>query len=293
MQKEIAKEILPFISTMLKGMGHIMLQESELTGLLFLVGIFYDAKVMGIAAILAVFTGILTARVFRFDAEEAQTGLCGFSAALFGVALIYFFQPVFIIWLAIIVGSVASTLIQHWFIVRKIPVFTLPFVLLTWVFLYLFHHVYPVEPSSMSNTMVAHTHYEFTAAIKGFGDVIFQGTAFAGIIIFLGVFVNSPISALYGLAGSIIAAALAAKFVGPVEEIWMGLFSYNAVLCAIVFAGNQPKDGLWALMAVVLSVLINVWMTSHDMVALTFPFVAASCITLAAKKIISLPGLSW
>ncbi len=281
---EISEKRLPLINTMLKGVGQIMLQESALTGLLFLVAIFYDGKEMAIAAILAVLAGTLTARAFKFDTEEIQKGLDGFSAALVGIALIFYFKPVFIVWLAIIIGAAAATLIQHWFIVRKIPVFTLPFVLVTWIVIYFFHQVYPVAPSSMITAVVVHTQYDFTAAIKGFGEVVFQGTAFAGIIIFLGVFVNSPISALYGLGGSIIAAALSAKFAEPAEAIGMGLFGYNAVLCAIAFAGNQPKDGIWALMAVVLSVIIHVAMTAYGMIVLTFPFVAATCITLAIKR---------
>ena len=284
---KIFEKGLSFINTLLKGVGQIMLQENALTGLFFLVGIFYDLKVMGIAAILAVMTGTLTARVFRFDTEEIGKGLDAFSAALVGVALTFYFQPVFVVWLAIIVGSVAATLIQHWFIIRKIPVFTLPFVLVTWVIMYLFYRVYPVDPSSISTAKIVHTPYDFTAAIRGFGEVIFQGTAFAGIIVFLGVFINSPISALYGLAGSIMGAALSANFSEPPEVIGLGLFSYNAVLCAIVFAGDKPKDGFWALIAVTLSVFINVAMTRYNLVVLTFPFVAATCITLAIKKYLS------
>ena len=89
---------IPLINIVLRGIGQIMLQESALTGLLFLAGIFYGSVSMGLAAILAAFCGTLTAKIMGYDNSEIQKGLYGFSPALVGVALIFYFQPVFIIW---------------------------------------------------------------------------------------------------------------------------------------------------------------------------------------------------
>lgn len=281
---ELLERKLPFLNTLLKGVGQIMLQENALTGLLFLAGIFYGSILMGIGAVLAVLAGTLTAKVLRYDKKETEQGLYGFSAALVGVALILFFKPVIITWAAIVIGSALATIIQHWCIVKKIPVFTLPFVLVTWALIYIFHHIYPIAASEL---LTAETHItnDFTFALRGFGEVIFQGSAISGIIFFIAVFINSPISALYGIAGAILAATLSALFSAPTEAIEMGLFSYNAVLCAIVFAGDKPKDGAWTAVAVILSVLIAFLMNRFNFIQLTFPFVAATCITLAVKNL--------
>jgi urea transporter len=279
---------LPFADTVLKGVGQIMLQENALTGLLFLIGVFYDGAVMGIAAILATACGTLTARLLQYDKAEIQKGLYGFSAALVGVAITFYFQPVLLAWVAIIIGSAMASLLQHLFMVKKIPVFTLPFVLVTWFIIYLFHHVYPVAPSNFLNAK-ATVGSDFTAAVKGYGQVIFQGSVFAGIIFFLGVFINSPVSVLYGIGGSILGAALAALLSQPIEGIEMGLFGYNAVLCAIVFAGDKPKNGIFALIAAILSVFVTLMMNKYGFVALTFPFVLATGITLIIKKYLSPP----
>lgn len=281
---ELLERKLPFLNTLLKGVGQIMLQENALTGLLFLLGIFYGSILMGIGAVLAVLAGTLTAKVLGYDKKETEQGLYGFSAALVGVALILFFKPVIITWAAIVIGSALATIIQHWCIVKKIPVFTLPFVLVTWALIYIFHHIYPITASEL---LTAETHItnDFTFALRGFGEVIFQGSAISGIIFFIAVFINSPISALYGIAGAILAATLSALFSAPTEAIEMGLFSYNAVLCAIVFAGDKPKDGAWAAVAVTLSVLIAFLMNRFNFIQLTFPFVAATCITLAVKNL--------
>jgi urea transporter len=134
--------------------------------------------------------------------------------------------------------------LQHFFIIKKIPVFTLPFVLVTWSIIFLFHSGYPVSPSKILSGSIL-IHQDFTFAFRGFGQVIFQGSIFAGIAFFIGVFINSPVSALYGISGSAMAAILSSWFSAPAEAVGMGLFSYNAVLGAIVFAGK--KNGRWYL----------------------------------------------
>lgn len=278
--------VFRFSIILLRGLGQIMLQENAATGLLFLAGIFYGSFVMGIAAVLAVCCGTITALVLRYDQSETEKGLYGFSAALVGPALILFFEPVWIVWLAIMIGSILATILQHAFIVRKIPAFTLPFVLITWGIVWLFQHIYPLAPSELLNTAIPSLQ-NWAFAFRGFGQVIFQESLFAGIIFFLGVFIQSPVSALYGLAGALLAGMLSFWCSVPVEEIGMGLFSYNAVLCAIVFTGNQLKDGIWVLISVVLSVAISLMMNHYQLTQLTFPFVAAACMTLACKQLFS------
>lgn len=275
----------PFLNTLLKGIGQIMLQESQLTGLFFLAGIFYGSVYMGIGAILAVLCGTMTAKVLRYDETEIQKGLYGFSAALVGAALPFYFEPVLATWIAVVIGAPLATILQHFFITKKIPVFTLPFVMVTWIILYLFHQVYPVPVSELL-TASSKTDYNFGAAFIGFGQVIFQGSLFAGIAFFIGVFINAPIAAIYALAASALAALLAKHFLVPAETIEMGLFGYNAVLCAIVFAGAQKMDGLWILIAVFLAVMIGLLMSAQNLTQLTFPFVAATCITLAIKNLV-------
>ncbi|WP_300664200.1 urea transporter [Fluviicola sp.] len=275
-----------FSLILLRGLGQIMLQENAATGLLFLAGIFYGSPFMGLAAILAVCCGTITAQVLRYDQSEIEKGFYGFSAALVGPALILYFEPVWLVWPAIIAGSIAATILQHLFIVKKIPVFTLPFVLVTWGIIWLFQQVYPLAPSKLLSNSVP-VASDLTFALKGFGQVIFQGSVFAGLAFFTGVFIQSPISALYGLAGALAAGILSFWCSVPVGEIGMGLLSYNAVLCAIVFAGNQVKDGLWVLISVVLTVAIGLTMRHYQLIQLTFPFVAAACMTLFFKNLVS------
>ncbi len=283
--------------TVLKGIGQIMLQENEWTGLLFLVGIFYGDVNMGMAALVATITGTLTASLLHFDKREIESGLYGFSPALVGVALTFMFDANWLVWVLVIVGAAAAAMLQHFFIERKLPVFTFPFIVVTWLIVFTLHHYTAIPPSpSLAAPPVIDVSdtSDFTTSTNGFGEVIFQGSFFAGILFFIAVFLSNPTAALYGLAGSILAAAISARFVQPVVEVRMGLFSFNAVLCAITFAGTRRRDGLVVLIAVVAATLIDIFMLKSDSSlltkaggVLTFPFVLGAWLTLPLKNMLN------
>lgn len=117
--------------------------------------------------------------------------------------------------------------------------------------------------------------------------MIFQSRVISGLLFFVAVFICSPIAALYGLAGAILSGALALKLSAPVIDISVGLFSFNAVLCAIAFAGDQTKDGIWVLISVLLSFAISLLLFKYNITQLTFPFVLASFLTLLLRKQLS------
>jgi len=277
--KKFVKPILP----VLKGLGQIMLQENALTGLLFLAGIAYGSPTMGLAALLATICGTITARVLKYDVAETDKGLYGFSAALTGVALILFLKPQPIVWVFIVAGSVLAAIIQHFFIRKNIPVFTLPFVLVTWLILFVVKYSLPALMVEHPLVLIPSNQY-LTFAIKGFGQVIFQGKVLSGLLFFIAVFINSPIAALYGLAGALFSGIVAQLLGVPVDDIAFGLFSFNAVLCAIVFAGNKLQDGLWVTISVFLSLMISILLVRYGIIQLTFPFVMATMVSLTVKK---------
>lgn len=267
----------------LKGLSQIMLQENVWTGLFFLIGIFYGSVAMGLSALLATICGTITARILKFSPSERDKGLFGFSAALVGVALMLFFKPVFIVWIFVAVGAVIATVLQHFFIKRKIPVFTFPFVLVTWLFLFIVGKYFP-DLRQMSEVTTTITNNYFDFSLKGYGQVIFQNNILSGVIFFIAVFICSPIAALYGLAGSVISGIISTYLFVPIADISEGLFSFNAVLCSILFSGNKIIDGLWVLISVILSLFISLFFHHFNLPQLTFPFVAASFIVVNLKQ---------
>ena len=266
-------QVSALAAAILKGQGQIMLQENAATGLLFLIGIFYGSLTMGLAAVLAACCGTLTAIVLGYGRNEIDQGLYGFSSALVGVALFLYFKPVPVVWVLVIVGSAAAAMIQHAFIKRTIPVFTLPFVLVTWAILLAAHYGYP-EILAVPDILGTNENSNITFPLRGFGQVIFQDGVLAGSLFFIGVFISAPAAALYAFAAAVLAGMLSSLIGMPEVDVGMGLFSYNAVLCAIAFAGTKVKDSLWVMISVVLSILISMLMFRHQLTQLTFPSLA-------------------
>ncbi|SDQ69815.1 urea transporter [Chryseobacterium soldanellicola] len=287
-------EKFPFVDIILKGIGQIMLQENRWTGLLFLIGIFLGSWQGGVAVLLSTAAGTFTAMKLNYDKSEINAGLYGFSAALVGVALSFVFQATLLIWILIIIGGALATIIQHFFIQRKIPVFTLPFIVITWLCVFLLHYFTHIPPSEMISAKIEPVENDdFLTSINGFGEVIFQGGIFSGIIFFIAVFISSPAAALYGLTGSVLGAYISHVNGEPIEEIHMGLFGFNAVLSAIVFSGFKKINGLWVLVAVLLTVAIDDFLIDNNILSevggvLTFPFVAGTWATLLIQKVLKL-----
>jgi len=282
----------PFIDNILKGIGQIMLQENRWTGLLFLIGIFIGSWEGGVAVLLSTAAGTLTAMKLKYEPSEINAGLYGFSAALVGVALSFVFQTTLLIWIIIILGGALATVIQHFFIQKKIPVFTFPFIIITWGCVFVLHHFTQIPPSEMISATAEPADYDdFLTCTNAFGEVIFQGGVVSGIIFFVAVFISSPAAALYGFAGAVLGAYLSHMNGEPIEKIHMGLFGFNAVLSAIVFSGFKKKDGLWVLIAVAITVAIDDLLVDHNTLnevggVLTFPFVLGTCITLLIQKLL-------
>lgn len=272
-------KITAFSKAFLNGVGQIMLQESAITGLLFLIGIFIGSIEMGIATILAVTVGNVTAMLFKYDKLNIESGLYGFSPALVGVAIILFYKPSLLIWIIIVIGSSLSAILQHFFIKRRLRAYTFPFVLVTWIILFVINNFHPLEPSELINLGDEIVMKEYFFAFKGIGQVIFQGDLIVGVLFFVAIFVNSPLAAIYALIGGFISGLIAMIFLMPIETIWMGLFSYNAVLSAIVFSGKGIMNVVLALTSVILSLLIAIIMYKFGLTQLTFPFVIATVIT--------------
>lgn len=283
---------LPFIDQTLKGIGQIMLQENRWTGLLFIIGLFIGSWQYAAAAILSAAAGTAAAKLLKYNQQEIDAGLYGFSPALVGVVLVFLFDDILITWFLVIAGGILAAMIQHFFISKKIPAYTFPFILVAWAFIFLIRQYTEIPPSELLQIKFESTQLDvFLAPTNGFGEVIFQASVLSGVIFFIAVFINSPVAALYGLAASLLGAVLSVVNGQPLEQINLGLFGFNAVLTAIVFAGTKKIDGLWVLSGAIITIVIHNLLIDHHILdvvggVLTFPFVAGTWITLLIQKIL-------
>ncbi|MBS1572268.1 MAG: urea transporter [Bacteroidetes bacterium] len=277
------KLISDFFLTVFRGIGQIMLQENPITGVFFLVGLFYGSVYYGFAALVSVICGTITAYIFRFDKQTITTGFYGFSAALVGVALLVFLKNNAFTWFFIVVGSMLATIVQHFFFIKKIGVFTLPFVLVTWVICYGTTAFFPNQLALSSIYNETKIDY-FTFAFKGYGQVIFQDKLLSGILFFIGVLVNNWRVAILGLLASVISAIISLFFYGNVLDFNMGLLGYNAVLCAIALSTAQKNYLFWIFISILIAIFFSYLFHQIHFIALTFPFVISTMVVLKFKN---------
>ena len=269
--------------TLLRGMGQIMLQDSPLTGALFLVGILANSWQMFLAALLGVASGTAAAYLLKYGKNDISHGLYGFNAALVGLGLLFFFQPGIPLVILIIAGSALSTVIMNFMHNRKMSPYTFPFILSTWIIIALVGATgiiasqppLPAAPLSLD---------ALSALSMGASQVMFQASILTGIIFFAAIFANSRANALYALLGSLVGMLLALALSFPLGLISIGIYGYNGVLCGAAFAGSKKHAMAFAVAATVLSVLIVYALPLASIPALTAPFVFATWIVLALGK---------
>lgn len=286
--------IRTYIKQILNGVSQIMLQENIYTALLFIAGLLAGSWQCALAVVAGSAIGALAARILNYDKAETDIGLYGFSPSLVGAALAFMYEQSFVLWIFIIIGSVLAAVVQHFFIARKIPAYTFPFILVTWILVLVINAFFGLNVSML----IAETpdYGVFSGLIgvsNGFGEVIFQGAALSGILFFVGVMVSNPIAGVYALAASWL-GGMAALWVGqPVDAVNMGLYGFNVVLTAIVFAGNSKIDALWTAIGVVITIVVHVVLVNSQLLGVvggvfTFPFVVGTWITLWMRKYIRL-----
>lgn len=282
----------PFIDWVLKGISQIMLQENRWTGLLFIIGMFVGSWRYAIAAVLATTVGTAVAYLLKFDEIRIQRGLYGFNPALIGVAFFFVFEDSALLWSLICVGAILTVLMDRFFTIKRKRMFTFPYIVVTWITVFILQQFTSIPTSSIVQTTFdyANTEYgSFLAIIGGFGEVIFQEHVLASFIIFLAVYISSPVAALYGVIASLLGTLFSQMVNQSIHEVHMGLFSFNAVLTAVVFSGNKRIDGLWVLIGSLLTIFINITLVEFRVLALfggvfTFPFVMGTWITLWIQK---------
>jgi urea transporter len=296
-----------FADSVLRGVGQVMFQNNPITGLIFLIGIFYNSWVFGLYAILATVVATLTAMVMGAPAPLVRAGLFGFNGTLLGIAFAFFLQPDPALLLYTVAGAIGSTVVMAALLnllgTWDVPPLTAPFVLTTWFFLFAFYLFsalhgttslgqpsFPIQIAT-TGTVTASTFY--VGFLKGIGAVFFQDNLITGLIFLFGLFVNSRFSALFAGLASLI-ALLAAWALGASESTMaLGLFGFSAVLTGIALGGTFFVLTWWSALYTVFGIIvtavvfgtISVALTPLGMPALTAPFVVTTWFFVFAKAI--------
>ena len=186
--------LLGYLDSVLRGVGQVMMQNNSYAGLLFLIGVFYNSTLFGLAVLVGTSVSTATAMLLAVDRSLVRAGLFGFNGALVSIALLYFLQPDTLTWGYVVLASACTTvlmaamfnLLGTW----KTPALTAPFIFTALCFLLAcarfgrLHstHVLPTaglpKAATVEGVVTASTVVE--GLFSGVAQVFFQGNAITG-----------------------------------------------------------------------------------------------------------------
>jgi urea transporter len=307
----------------LRGVGQVMFQNNPITGALFLVGILVNSIVASsalselgvnpamlvIGAVLGTLVSTGTAVLLGADRGLLSAGLYGFNGTLVGIALPFFFQTTPLLVVYMVVCAVLSTVIMamllnllgQW----EVPALTAPFVLATWLFLVAFGSFGQLEGTGLLavpgfaaapaalDPLTIDTIWQ--GILQGVGQVMFQINWIAGIIFLVAIFINSRISALFALIGSVIGLGVGVLLGADTSLIGGGLYGFNTVLTGIALGGVffvlDWKSAIYAVLGMVVTSIamggIAALLAPFGLPALTWPFIMVTWFFIFAKAMFS------
>lgn len=242
---------LTFTDSVLRGIGQVMLQNNSYTGAIFLLGIFWNSRLFGLAALVGTVASTAAAMAVGAARTQIREGLFGFNGALVAIALLTFLQPDALAWGYVILAAVCSTVLMAALMralsVWKAPALTAPFVLTALLFLLACARfgrlhatgVLPTAglPKAASVEGVVTGATVLQGLFNGLGQVFFQGSVVTGVCFAVGLLANSRKAFAAALLGSFIGLLMGWGMGAAEPALRAGAFGFNPALTAIALGG--------------------------------------------------------
>ncbi|MDE3225232.1 MAG: urea transporter [Nitrospirota bacterium] len=298
----------------LRGIGQVVFQNNPISGAVILAAIFYNSRIYGTVCLLGTVIGTLTAMGFKADRGMVKDGLFGFNGALIALALVAFTSrdfahgnwPNWHLWSYILISaSFTSVLVPAFGALlgpHKVPGLTMPFVLSGWWFLGALLQfstidassaLKPTSPADFTGPRPDYTWGTwFYGITNGIAEIFFQDDWVSGVIILVGIAINTGIGAGMALLGSALAVGVGVVYGAHDDAIRDGLFGYNAALTAVALGGLFLRVNWPGFLYTVLGILVTarVWasmgifLEPTGMPVLTSAFVFVTWAMLLAAR---------
>lgn len=287
--------LLRYLDSVLRGVGQVMMQNNSYAGLLFLIGVFYNSSLFGMAVLVGTVVSTATAMLLGVNRSFVRTGLFGFNGALVAIALLYFLESDILTWGYVVLASACTTvlmaglfnLLGTW----KTPALTAPFIFTALCFLLAcarfgrLHstHVLPTaglpKAATVEGIVTASTVVE--GLFSGVAQVFFQGNAITGLLFAVGLLISSRVACAAALLGSLTGLVVAWGLGAAEPAIRHGAFGFNSVLTAIalggVFFALDAASAVYGVLGAVTTAVVfaaaSAALEPLGMPALTAPFV--------------------
>ncbi|MBI1324416.1 urea transporter [bacterium] len=266
------------LQVVLRGIGQIMFQSNAWTGLAFLAGIALTSLWLAAGLILGAVIGPLVAYLLKYERSEIWSGLHGYNPALVGIALPFYLQPQSVLtWgLMILACGLCVPFAKTARGLLKLPVYTAPFVIVTWLTLSMTHEFVGNSSDASPSVAVAKSESLVESTFAGLAEVMFGSTALTGLCFLAGLAVSDWRHAVMAFVGSAAGTGLSLYHHDPSAAIGLGIYGYNASLAALAIFLWRPGLLLPIFAALISVPLTEFFPKSLGIPALTAPFVIAA-----------------
>uniref|UniRef100_A0A3B3UK20 Urea transporter n=1 Tax=Poecilia latipinna TaxID=48699 RepID=A0A3B3UK20_9TELE len=238
--------IIQLLDGVLRGTAQVMFVSNPVSGLLISTGLFLQNPWWALNSLLGAFVSTVSALLLRLNREAIFAGLHGYNGTLVGMLMAAFSSKGNWYWWLLfpnVFMSIAlSSIMSKW----DLPVFTLPFNILTCLHIAATGTAHPYFPEpkahlyhndSLANLSIPQL---FLSVPVGVGQVFGCDSPWTACLVLLALLLCSPAICLHALLGS---AAGSLKFgaglalAAPLEDVYSGLWGYNSALSCIAIGG--------------------------------------------------------
>jgi len=311
----MSKTSIEFAVQALRGTSQVFFMENALTGVLFFAAMAVASYASGvwattIGAAVGVIVATLTARLMDADDASVTSGLYGFNGILVGAALPTFIAASPLLWVYVVVGAAASTVITAAFSATLtdkcgIPGSTGPFVLTGWLMVAGAYSFGGLQVTGDSPRL-ASDYLQGVAAIpaprelveiffRNIGQVYLLGSWISGAIILVGILIASVPAGIAAAAGSVVAMVVSIGMGADPALVSQGLYGFSPVLTAmavgVIFLKPAPKVVVYALLATVTTVFVqgalDVVVAPAGIPSFTAPYVLTMYLFIAPRRLMA------
>lgn len=278
----MASFMRPFVSSLLRsslnGISQIFLQSHRGCGLLILVAIGLQDRILLAGALFGLLSGTFTAWLRGYSRADIETGLYGYNAALLGllVALTLGLSPLAL--LLIVLTAALSILLQYRLLKRmrercSLPGFTLAFVLFGWLALALCGVLDAVVEARLPEPDL-NDWGTLGGVMSGVGQVLFLEDPIAGLCVLVALLLADRHAALWTLCGSTVGLYVALLTGAPESSALAGLAGYNPALAALALS-QVHRSALAPALGIALAIIGKLMFDRLGIPPLTMPFILA------------------
>ncbi|CAL7937429.1 unnamed protein product [Xylocopa violacea] len=297
-QESVFWSILRLFDFLLRGFGQVAFANNPISGLLIAIALAVTASGTLIFSAITGFLGLLLSVLIRDRQENVANGVTVLNPLLVGAvsyALIPKFYGSFDAFsiLLVILGTIFSVYLSRSLGNSKSPCLAWPFNLTEFALLLVLYNqdngVHTTEKLQPLIRMV------FQGIVLSASQVFAVESVVTGSIVYLATLLFSPTTAGFAFLGALI-GSLAGLMLGvEIEEIYAGLWGYNAFLTGASLGGTlfvlNKQTGFATIVAIVFTVIVQYsvlfFFRDLKLPVLTLPFVLATTLFLKLRNNLS------